>query len=274
MGKFIKIQSEFIRQIRLILILDLITIFCIFYLTFIILNVDYFLEKSTLISQIPANFTLLVLALVISIIGAFLLHRKDKKINVAMLIESSHSQLNERLRTAIDNRNENNVIIVSLKDYVSDALGKVSSSQLFKKRSIDAKILISIISILAIALVVFNPGITVPPEDVAKIAENIGGAMGILNNDTSNAIKNDQTNEPDIAIIEGIPVDMSLKEGEGHGNMPKDYTIDQNQFIRSTMFPIDIFGSNVSDGGYGALNKKSEAEKELINRYAVEISKK
>lgn len=66
---------------------------------------------------------------------------------------------------------------------------------------------------------------------------------------------------------------MPLKEGDGQGNMPKDYTMNQNLFLRSTIFPVDN-GSNVSDGGYGALNKKSEAEKELINIYAVETSKK
>jgi hypothetical protein len=32
-------------------------------------------------------------------------------------------------------------------------------------------------------------------------------------------------------------------------------------------------GSNVSDGGYSMLMKKTESEKQLINKYAVEISK-
>jgi len=33
---------------------------------------------------------------------------------------------------------------------------------------------------------------------------------------------------------------------------------------------VDILGSNVSDGGYSLLMKKTETEKQLINKYAVE----
>lgn len=70
----LKIRPGFYKQMRLLFILDFIAIFCIFYSTFIILNVDFFPGKS-LNSQIPVNIYSPVSAFIIALIGAFLLHR-------------------------------------------------------------------------------------------------------------------------------------------------------------------------------------------------------
>jgi len=53
----------------------------------------------------------------------------------------------------------------------------------------------------------------------------------------------------------------------------RDTSQTSNQFIKSAAFPVDVLGSNVSDGGYSMLMKKTETEKMLINKYAVERSK-
>lgn len=45
-----------------------------------------------------------------------------------------------------------------------------------------------------------------------------------------------------------------------------------NQFMPSARYPVDVLGSNVSDGGYATLMQKTEAEKKLIQDYAVNIS--
>ena len=281
----LKIRSGFYKQMRLLFILDFIAIFCIFYSTFIILNVDFFLGKS-LNSQIPVNIFSPVCAFIIALIGAFLLHRKDENINVNVLIENRFPELNERLRTAYDNRNESNDIIESLKRYVYDKLVNVSSSHLLNKSSIHAKIIVSIILIFAMIILIFTPNMRLAPDDVAKFAGTINEAMGNLGNETYKVItRNDVdinkaensgsgniSGEPTIARVEGKPFDL-LNAGVGEGNIPKDYTPFQNQFIRSGAFPVDIHGSNVSDRGYGILIKRSETEKELINRFAVERSK-
>ncbi|HEY9206293.1 MAG TPA: hypothetical protein VIO58_10275 [Candidatus Methanoperedens sp.] len=287
LDKLLKIRSGFFGKMRLIMILDLIIIFSIIYSIFIILNAGYFLEKSIPNSQIPVSAIPPVLAVFIAIIGAYLLHRKDKRMNVTLLIEKKYPELDERLRTAYDNRDESNVILESLKSYVFETLDKVSVSQLFAKGRIAAKIMITIIFIAATAYVFVTPDARIPPDDVAKFAGTISGTMGNLTNETITSVtgvpedgnKAGKTGsgyifgQPKIAPVEGKPVDLALEMGGGVGNVPKDYNPEQNQFIKSAAFPVDVLGSNVSDGGYSILMKKSETDKELINKYAVERSK-
>ncbi len=287
MERLFKIRSGFYGKMRLLFILDFITIFSIFYSMFIILNADFFLEKSYQNLQIPVNIIPPLSAFMIALAGALLLHRRDKKINVTLLVEDKYPELNERLRTAYDNREESNVIAESLKSHVFEALGTVSPSQLLKKGRIALKILATIIFIIATAVLVLTPGLRVPPDEVAKFADTISGTMGNLSNDTVNIVTGVPTDQnkagqtgggeifgkPEIAPVEGKPVDLTLDMGGGPGNVPKDYTPEQNQFIRSAGFPVDVLGSNVSDGGYSILMKKSESDKELIDKYAVERSK-
>ncbi|VVB94053.1 Uncharacterised protein [uncultured archaeon] len=287
LDKLKTVRSGFFKKMRLLFILDLIIITSIFYTIFIILNMQFFLEKSFANPQIPLNIIPPVLALVIAFIGAFILHRKDKKANVTILIEDKYPELNERLRTAYDNRDESNVIIESLKSYVSEMLGKVSASQLFSKSRIAAKIIVTIVFIVAAAVILITPGARIPPSDVSNFMNTVGGNLGNITNDTLNPfadVSMDQNiagktgsgeifGKPNIAPVEGKPVDLTLQAGGGLGNVPKDYDPSQNQFIKSAAFPVDVLGSNVSDGGYSILMKKSETEKELINKYAIERSK-
>ncbi len=144
LDKLLKIRSGFLRHMRLLLILDLITFFSIFYVVFIIFDVKYFLNKSSYL-PVPIAIILPISAFIIAIISSLLLHRKDSEVNATLLIEDRYPELKERLRTAYDNRDENNIIVKSLINHVSDALNKVSSSQLLAKNKIAAKILVTII---------------------------------------------------------------------------------------------------------------------------------
>jgi hypothetical protein len=79
--------------------------------------------------------------------------------------------------------------------------------------------------------------------------------------------------KPQIATIEGKNIDLTIFPGYEQGFELKDVSQTQNQFIKSAAFPVDILGSNVSDGGYSILMKKTETEKQLITKFAVERSK-
>ncbi len=287
LDKLKSVRSGFFKKMRFLFILDLIIITSILYAIFIILNMQFFLEKSFSNPQIPLSIVPPVLAFVIGLMGAFLLHRKDKKKNITLLIEDKYPDLNERLRTACDNREESNIIVDSLKSYVSEMLGKVSVSQLFSKSRITAKIIVTIVFIVAVVMILITPEARVPPNDVANFMNTVGGNLGNVTNETLNPFADVSTDQsiagrtgsgeifgkPNIAPVEGKPVDLTLQAGGGLGNVPKDYDPSQNQFIKSAAFPVDVLGSNVSDGGYSVLMKKSETEKELINKYAIERSK-
>ncbi|NJD77276.1 MAG: hypothetical protein FIB08_09310 [Candidatus Methanoperedens sp.] len=287
LDKLKTVRAGFFKKMRFLFILDLIIITSISYAAFIILNLQFFLEKSFPNPPIPLGIIPPAVSLVIALIGALLLHRKDKKKNVTLLIENKYPELNERLRTACDNRDESNVIVESLKSYVSEMLGKVSASQLFSKRRIAAKIILTIVFIVAAVAILITPEARIPPNDVENFMNTVGGNLGNVTNETLNPFADANMEEnkagntgsgeifgkPNIAPVEGKPVDLTLQVGGGLGNVPKDYDPSQNQFIKSGAFPVDVLGSNVSDGGYSTLMKKSETEKELINKYAIERSK-
>ncbi|MCZ7398986.1 MAG: hypothetical protein O8C62_04790 [Candidatus Methanoperedens sp.] len=236
---------------------------------------------------IPVKFVPPVLAFIIAIISALLLHKKDSKINVNLLIENKYHELKERLRTAYDNRDETNVIVDSLKDSVSDALTNVSSSHLLSAGKTVLKILITIVFISGVTVVSLDPGkYSIPPEVITNISSTITGTTGAITNETMQVVGRpedagkvgttgggDIYGKPKIASIEGKNIDLTIYQGTGTGFSIKEASQQQNQFIKSAAFPVDVLGSNVSDGGYSLLMKKTETEKRLIEDYAVNVSK-
>ena len=287
LDKLSKIRSGFFGRMRFLFLLDLISIFSIFYAIFIIFQVEYFLNKSSFYLPIPVKFVPPVLAFIIAIIIALLLHRKDTKINVNLLIENKYSELKEKLRTAYDNRDETNVIVDSLKDAVSDVLTTVSSSHLLSTGKIVLKILITIVFISGVATVSLDPEkYSIPVDTITNITSTITGTTGGGTNETMQVVGRPENvdkvgtkgggdifGKPKIASIEGKNIDLTLYSGMGTGFEVRDASQTLYQFIRSAAFPVDVLGSNVSDGGYSILMKKTEAEKKLIEDYAVERSK-
>jgi hypothetical protein len=288
MDKLSKIRSGFLTRMRFLFLLDLISVFSIFYAIFIIFQVEYFLNKSSFNLPVPVNFIPPLLAFIIAIIIALLLHKKDSKININLLIEKKYDELKERLRTAYDNRDETNVIVDSLKDNVSDALTNVSSSHLLAKTTIISKILVTIIFIAGVAMISSNPDqYKIPPETISNNFKNITGIGQGTANETIipvGPIQNLQNvgtqgngviiGKPKIASLQGKNIDLTLFSGQGTGFVPSAPTQQTNQFIPSAgTYPVDVLGSNVSDGGYSILMQKTQADKQLIQDYAVNISK-
>ncbi len=287
LDKLQKIRSGFFSRMRLLFLLDLISIFSIFYALLIIFQTEYFLEKSSLYLPIPINFIPPAIAFIIGIIISLLLHKNDKKINLNLLIENKYPDLKEKLRTAYDNRTEANIIVDSLKDNVSAALTTVSSSHLLSAGKTVLKILITIVFISGVTVVSLDPGkYSIPPEVITNFSTTITGAPGDALNETFKIEGRPEDSEkmgtsgggdiygkPKIASIEGKNIDLTIYQGMGTGFTIKEASQQQNQFIKSAAFPVDVLGANVSDGGYSLLMKKTEAEKKLIEDYAVERSK-
>ena len=285
--KLQKRRSEYFGRMRLLFILDIVAIFSIFYAIFIIFNLEYFLNKSSLLLLIPVKIVPPLLALIIGISGALFLHKKDKKINVSFLIENKYSELKEKLRTAYDNREDTNVIVDSLKSQVSEALDKVSVSQILTRGKLATKLLITIVFLAGAATVANDPvkygipvdtltniseAITGTPEETTNVTLDVGGRP----EESDKAGKDgggNITGKPAIASIEGKKIDLPIYGGSETGFEVRDTSQTQNEFMKSAAFPVDILGSNVSDGGYSILMKKTETEKLLINKYAVERSK-
>lgn len=289
--RLLKIQSDYFRRRQFLFILDLISIFSIFYAFFIIFQVEYFLGLSSSFLSVPTHIIKIVppiVAFIIAIIGALLLHRNDHKININLLIENKYPELKEKLRTAYDNRMETNVIVESLKSLVLSGLTVVSASNLISTSVVVTKIIIVTILISGAAEVSYHPGkYALPPETITSAFTNITGIGEEGINETIVVVGRPETmddkvakrgggdifGKPKIASIEGKDIDLTLYSGVGTGFEIKDASQTLYQFIRSAQFPVDVLGANVSDGGYSILMRKTEAEKKLIEDYAVERSK-
>lgn len=288
MEKIQKLQSEYFKRRQLLLILDLISIFAIFYAIFIILSAGFFLDKFFNDPRIPTKIILPIIAFIIAALGAFLLHRNDRKVKFNFLVENKYPELKEKLRTAYDNISESNVIVDSLKSLVLTGLAIVSSSKLIQGSVIVTKIILVIIFISTATIISLNPDeYSIPPDTVANNFKNLTGignedtnvSIGDINSrleDMENAGQNGTGNifgKPKIASIEGKNIDLTMYSGMDTGFEVKDTSAANSQFVKSAAFPVDVLGSNVSDGGYTMLMKKTETEKQLINKYAVERSK-
>jgi hypothetical protein len=287
MEKLLKLQSDYFKRRRLLFILDLISIFAVFY-AILIFSIELFLKDSSFVPKIiPTEIIPPILAFIIAIIGAFLLHKNDHKIKFNFLVEDKYPELKEKLRTAYDNISETNVIVESLKSLVLSALTVVSASKLIAASVVITRIILVIIFISGATFISLNPEYRIPPDTIANNFKNLTGIGNEVTNITIGDITGRPENsdvigangsgdifgKPKIASIEGKNIDLTLYTGMDTGFDVKDTSQTSNQFITSAAFPVDALGSNVSDGGYSMLMKKTETEKMLINKYAVERSK-
>lgn len=284
--KLLKLKSGIFSRMKLLFLLDMVAIFSIFYSLFIITNMEYFLNKTTFFIPFPVSFIPPALALFMGAGIALLLHRKDRKINLYLLIEKKFSELKERLRTAYDNRNDSNIIIDALKSEVSGGLDKVTSEKILTTGNLISRLLITFIFLSGTMIIAQNPDTRIPVKTIEDLGKTLTGNGEKGGNETMDMAGNpeefDKAGEdgggnikgkPKIATIEGKNIDLTIFPGYESGYELKDVSQTQNQFIKSAAFPVDILGSNVSDGGYSLLMKKTETEKQLINKYAVERSK-
>lgn len=284
--KFQKIKSGIFSRMKLLLILDIVALFSVFYSAFIILNMEYFINKTAFYIPFPVGLIPPALALVFGAGIALLLHKKDSKINLYLLIEKKYSELKEKLRTAYDNREESNIILDTLKSDVSGALDKVSSAQILTSGKLMSRLIITVIFLAGTITIAQNPDIyKISDKTIEDSINTITGSESGGNQSfdmTGNPQDFDKAGQdgggdikgkPQIATIEGKNIDLTIFPGYEQGFELKDVSQTQNQFIKSAAFPVDILGSNVSDGGYSLLMKKTEAEKQLINKFAVERSK-
>jgi len=275
----LKLQSDYFRRVQLLFILDLISAFSILYAITIYFRFEEILSESSLDPRIPINIIPPILSFIIAIIAAFLRHKNDHKIKFNLLIESKYPELNEKVRTAYDNISESNVIVDSLKNSVLSGLTIVSASKLLATSVVVTKIIVVMIFVSGVTVISSDrENYSISKENLENLRIIIAGGNG---NETSEAVGSPEDfgkvggfeTKPKIATIEGKNIDLTIFPGYEQGVELKDVSETQNQFIKSAAFPVDILGSNVSDGGYSILMKKTETEKQLINKFAVERSK-
>ncbi|RXA20267.1 hypothetical protein EQO05_05905 [Methanosarcina sp. MSH10X1] len=219
---------------------DLFASFLVLYILFVLFNMqDLFLMFSTFEPYTGARYNILgfgvifetlgliFVAFVLSLIFTAVRHYRAEKKDAIDFIEDTHPVLRERLRTAYDNRNTDNIIVRDLIGGVIIDSKPVKSSSFLNRRKL-AKDLLVIVFAVSVLAYVAGTGYqtTLSPTDLNGVIENIpsvSDSNGDLypveeNGGTSNnESQEDLFGEPAVIVVEGKEVDLKIPPGAGQG---------------------------------------------------------
>lgn len=235
---------------------DLFATYLVLYALFVLFNMrDLFLMFSTFEPYTGAKYNILgfgvvfetlgliFLAFALSIILTAIRHYRAEKKDAIALIEEMHPVLRERLRTAYDNRNTDNIIVRDLIGGVIIDSKSVQSSSFLNRRKL-AKDLFVIVFAVSILAYVAGTGYqtTLSPTDLNGVIDKLpfSDSSSDLypveeNGGTSNNTSQENIfGEPAVIVVEGKEVDLKIPPGSGQGFTSQE-TAEQmnNSFIQS-----------------------------------------
>ncbi|WP_319507911.1 hypothetical protein [uncultured Methanolobus sp.] len=268
---FVKKQESALKKYRRIYkILDFLTISLVFFTLMFLLNMDKVFAMMTTFevragtsydfAGISIAFETVALALIsgfLALILTFLIHRRDDRTGILILVEEKYPNLQEKLRTAYDNRETDNIIVNDLLNAVSSGISKVQSSAFLKRRRLTLGLVLILVSASTLGIIMSNDFHTdFDPEDVITLLEDAGiipqdeDTSGDLYDITDEASDEegsgteDLTGETAIIVVEGTEVDLTLPPGTGEGfsNQQEAEEADED-FDQSSPYEISIISS-------------------------------
>jgi hypothetical protein len=190
------------------------------------------------ISVAFSSIALFVLCILLACVLVFLLHIKDKSISTICLIEENNPDLKEKLRTAYDNRNNNNIIVNDLINSVNKVKKEIPKSSIIVVGGSIVTISILLIATASFGVVTYsNYRTDITPEGMKEVIDNIPGIPGNDNTpedyfpsdgEGDEAGKENITGEPVVVVVEGEEVDLSIPPGSESGFTPTGQE-DENQ---------------------------------------------
>lgn len=167
----------------------------------------------------------LVELLLTVIITAIRYSLKEKKDSIK-LIEEKFPALKERLRTAYDNRNTDNIIVKDLIGRVIIDLKPVEPLSLLNTKLLTIGIGLTLLTGLSATYIAdtdYHTGIT--PKNIPQVvAPYVSGSNADVypvaeNGGTSNNESNKENlfGKPEVIVVEGKPVDLKIPPGSGQG---------------------------------------------------------
>jgi hypothetical protein len=282
-----RLNSSFRGKLRFLAMVDFITIAVLLYGVFFYFDVEDVLSHFAA-SRLPlsANELLIALSLLSSAVLVLFFHRGDRHRNVVLLIEERYPALQERLRTAWDNRERENVVMRSLSEEVLSSLRLVRVSALISQSAVVLKLVFAGMVILGSMFVTVNEE-HVSPETLSEISdlaktltgkqeENGEAPPGDFQNgdyESTGDGQGDIYGKPKIARLSGTKIDLLLYSGSGVGlELRSAEERRLQEFEQTPVYPVDAVASGTSDD-YNVIASKSGADKLLIRRYALEMNK-
>lgn len=212
------------------------------------------------LAGISIAFETVALALIsvfLALILTFLIHRHDDRTGILLVVEEKYPNLQEKLRTAYDNRDTDNIIVKDLLNKVALGISKVQSSAFLRRRRLTMGLVLILISASTLGFIMSNDIRTgVGPDDFKDILEDAGllpdddntsDDLYDIEDETSDGGDSDNedlTGETAIIVVEGTEVDLTLPPGTGVGfGNPEEAEEADEDFDQSSPYEISIISS-------------------------------
>jgi hypothetical protein len=247
---------------------DLLATFLVVYVLFMLFNMrDLFLMFSVFEPYTGSIYNILglgvafetlgliFLALIISLIFTAVRHYKAENKDAIFLIEEAYPVLKERLRTAYDNRNTDNIIVQDLIGGVIIDSKSVQSSSFLNRKKLAKNMFVILFAVSVLAYVVGTGyQTTISPTELNGVIAKVPLVSNSNNNlysveengGTSNNSSQDSLfGKPAVVVVEGKQVDMKIPPGSGQGFTNQKTGNQTNQsFTQSNLASTDV---NASD---------------------------
>jgi uncharacterized membrane protein len=247
---------------------DLLTTFLVLYVLFVLFNMrDLFLMFSTFEPYTGARYSILgfgvifetlgliFLAFILSLILTAVRHFRAEKKDAISFIEEAYPVLKERLRTAYDNRNTDNIIVQDLIGGVIIDSKSVQSSSFLNRRKL-AKDLFVIVFAVSVLTYIAGTGYqtTLSPTDLNGVIEKIPFVSNSNTNlypveenggTSNNSSQENLFGKPAVVVVEGKQVDLKIPPGSGQGFTSQETGKQMNQsFTQSDLVDTDKAASD------------------------------
>lgn len=293
--------EDFIRNIdtaitkyrRLYKLLDVISITFLSYAILLITNMEMVFEmfpalevySNASISFLGASFSypkifLFLLSLAFGLLLTFILHIRDDKRGTIDIVEEKYPVLRERLSTAYDNREVDNIIVADLQENVTRASTNVIPATFFNKKRMYIGFFSLLIAISLLTYVsVSEYRISSTPQDLKDLLdpflpedEGDGSDLAVMeeiSGDPGNQSTEDLLGEPAVVIVEGKQVDLTLPPGTGTGFTQGNQTNSTpDGFSPSSAYDISVISSSIYS------EKLPEGYESIIKQYFEQMAGK
>ncbi len=261
-------------------------------LTLLLYALSYYFNVVSLFSQYIEYYIvdtvsldeILVMAssILVSAVLVIILYIRKPAIDTIGMIESRYEWMQERLKTAYDTRNDDNLVAVDLRNQVTLRLKDVDAGSFLNRRHLLTMIIASVVlTIVSAGLFTTQTHVDITPDDIASLVDELGGKLP----DSTLPFGDNQTSSPDggldeeiygetsIASIEGENVELVIIPGIGTSVTIRHAGQDDDiRFVPSQTYPVDVESSTAADESYQLLQQLSIPDRDLIREYAIRLS--
>jgi hypothetical protein len=262
-----KHESALKKYRGLYIFADLLATFLVLYALFVVLNMrDIFLMFPAFEPYTGAKYSifgseivfetlgLIIIGFIFSLILTAIRYYRAEKKDVISLIEEKYPVLKERMRTAYDNRDTDNIIVRDLIGGVIIDSKPVNSSVFLNRKKLAKDVLVTVFAVAFLAYVALTGyQTTISPTDFSEVIESLpfsgsdSDLVSVEENGGTSADPQDNNElfgEPAVIVVEGKDVDLKIPPGAGQGFTSQEEGEQNNEsFVQSDMYNPEAIAS-------------------------------